>query len=65
VAPARGPLRLGHRRPFALLCGILGLRSIRRNPGLGGKGRAWFGLVMGAVFSLSLLSLLIASLFKS
>lgn len=42
---------LGVFAPAALLCGIMGLRSIRKNPGLGGKGRAWFGIVMGAIFT--------------
>ena len=47
--------------PAALLCGIMGLRSLRANPGLGGKGRAWFGVAMGAVFSPLLLFGLIAA----
>ncbi|WP_197170776.1 DUF4190 domain-containing protein [Novipirellula aureliae] len=38
--------------PFAILFGILGLRDIKKNPHLGGKGRAIFGLVMGAIFTL-------------
>lgn len=51
--------------PIALFCGIMALRSLKRNPGLGGKGRAWFGLLMGAVFSLPLLFALLAPLFNS
>ncbi len=51
--------------PLALACGILGLRSIRKNPALGGKGRAWFGLAMGAVFSAFLLFLLLSAALKS
>ena len=35
--------------PFALFAGIMGLRDIKNNPGKTGKGRAWFGIVMGAV----------------
>lgn len=35
--------------PFVLLCGIMALRAIKKNPGLGGKGRAWFGIVAGGV----------------
>lgn len=38
--------------PFALLTGILALRDIKRRPGLGGKGRAIFGIVMGAICTL-------------
>lgn len=37
--------------PFALLFGILGLRDIRGNPNLCGKGRAWLGIIAGGVFS--------------
>lgn len=37
--------------PFALLFGILGLLDIRRNPQLCGKGRAWLGIVAGAIFT--------------
>ena len=35
--------------PIALFCGIMALREIRRNPKLHGKGRAWFGIVAGAI----------------
>lgn len=50
--------------PFALAAGVLGLRDIRLHPGLGGKGRALFGLVMGAIFSALFLALLVASLLR-
>lgn len=40
--------------PFAILTGYLGLRDIKTNPGLGGKGRAIFALVMGILFSIPL-----------
>lgn len=33
--------------PAALIAGILALRDIRRNPKLGGRGRAIFAIVMG------------------
>ena len=36
----------------ALTCGILALRKINRTPGLSGRGRAWFGIVMGSVMTL-------------
>lgn len=51
--------------PFALVCGVMGLRSIRKNPGLGGKGRAWFGIIMGGLVSAVVVVGLIASLFES
>ncbi len=41
--------------PFALATGLLALRDIRRKPALLGAGRAWFGIVMGAIFSVGLI----------
>lgn len=38
--------------PFAIIFGWLALRDIKKNPKLGGKGRAIFGLVMGIIFTL-------------
>lgn len=38
--------------PLALLLGILALRDINRNPRRRGFGRAIFGILMGALFSL-------------
>lgn len=35
--------------PFAVLTGILALRAIKKNPELRGRGRAWFGIVMGSL----------------
>ena len=35
--------------PFALLCGWMAVRDIRRNPKKHGMGRAVFGIVMGAL----------------
>lgn len=37
--------------PFALVLGLLALRSLKKNPKLDGKGRAIFAIVMGTVFS--------------
>jgi hypothetical protein len=51
--------------PFALVCGVMALRSIKKNPGLGGKGRAWFGIIMGGLVSAVIVIGLIASLFES
>jgi hypothetical protein len=46
--------------PISLVVGILALRDLKRTPGKLGKGRAIFGIVMGALFSIVLI-LLIAS----
>lgn len=42
--------------PFALICGIIALREIKKNPKQFGKGRAIFGLVMGSLGTLGLLA---------
>lgn len=41
--------------PVALACGLLALRSIRRD-GSHGAGRAWFGIVVGALSSIALVA---------
>jgi len=52
--------------PFALATGILALKDIRRHPEKHGRGRAWFGIVMGALFSvLGLLMLLVKIIVKT
>lgn len=51
--------------PFALLCGIMALRSIKKNPGLGGAGRAWFGIAMGGAVTAIVIVGLVSSLFQS
>jgi hypothetical protein len=48
--------------PFALLTGILAVRTIRRNPRKHGMGRAIFGIVMGAIFTAVLLAAVVAGL---
>jgi len=38
--------------PFGLLgiiFGVLALKQVKRNPELSGKGRAWFGIIAGAL----------------
>jgi uncharacterized protein DUF4190 len=45
--------------PLALVCGLLGLRSIARRPELLGRGRAWFGIVAGGIATALLVFLLI------
>jgi hypothetical protein len=48
--------------PFALLLGILALRQLQRGHNPYGWGRAIFGIVMGAIFSLAYLILAVALL---
>lgn len=45
--------------PLALGCGLLGLHDIKRHPEKKGRARAWFGVAIGAPFTLLLLVLLI------
>ena len=40
--------------PFSLIAGIMALRDLKQNPGKTGKGRAWFGIIMGVIFSTGL-----------
>jgi hypothetical protein len=46
---------LGVFAPFALLTGILALRDIAADPRKHGKGRALFGIIMGALGTVLLL----------
>ena len=47
--------------PFALFCGIKALRDLKRQPHLQGAGRAWFGIIMGSLFTVLLVvSILLA-----
>lgn len=41
--------------PIALILGLLALRDLKRKPNLLGKGRAWFAIVIGGVFTLLML----------
>jgi hypothetical protein len=41
--------------PFALITGILAVLDIKKNPEKHGMGRAIFGIIMGALFSVVLL----------
>ena len=38
--------------PLAIIFGWLALRDIKKNPRLHGKGRAWFGIIMGVIFTI-------------
>ena len=49
--------------PLALIVSILAIREIRKNPSLGGMGRAIFGLVMGCVFSLIFVLVILTLIF--
>ena len=48
--------------PIALALGILGLVDISKHPEKKGKGRAVFGIVMGALGTLALIALVPASM---
>jgi hypothetical protein len=55
-AIAAGYLGLFSLLPFvgivAVVVSLFALRTLRRNPRLSGRGRAYFGLIMGAVMTL-------------
>jgi len=52
--------------PFAIFCGVMGVRSIRRDPQKHGIVRAVFGIVMGIAFgTLLVLHLLGVKLFQT
>ena len=36
----------------ALVCGIVALKAIKKDPSLSGSGRAWFGIVLGGLMTL-------------
>ncbi len=48
--------------PFALLFGVIALRRIKQNPNRTGKGRAWFGIIMGSLVLILLGFALVASM---
>ena len=45
--------------PFALITGILAILDIKKNPEKHGMGRAIFGIIMGALFSMIFLFVLL------
>ena len=47
--------------PFALLCGVLAIFDMKRNPKKCGWGRAIFGVVMGALGTAALILLCVTS----
>jgi len=56
---------LGIFAPFAIITGVLAFREIKKNPKLGGRGRAVFGIVMGSIFTLGIaVAMLVPMLMK-
>jgi hypothetical protein len=49
--------------PIALVIGILALRDLKKNPALGGAGRAWFGIIAGGLGTLFLVVMLLVPVF--
>jgi len=47
--------------PLALLTGILGLRAIKKHPEKLGKGRAWFGIIAGAIGTAVIMFVIVAN----
>ncbi len=42
----------------ALVCGIVALKAIKKDPDLSGSGRAWFGVILGGLMTaISLIAL--------
>ena len=50
--------------PVSMIVGILAIRDIKAHPGKHGLGRAWFGVIMGGVFSILAVVLLLVGLFS-
>lgn len=52
--------------PFAIaaiVCGVLALKAIKKNPELSGVGRAWFGIILGSLMAaLNLLFVVVAAI---
>ncbi len=48
--------------PFAIITAILAFRDIKRDPSKTGIGRAWFGLIMGIIFTIVLLIFVIMAI---
>jgi hypothetical protein len=49
--------------PLALICGLLAVRDIRRNPNKHGMGRAVFGIVLGGLGTLAIAFFLAATFY--
>ena len=51
--------------PLSILFGILALRGLKNHPGKHGKGRAWFAIVFGSLFTALLLLIIIVSIINA
>ena len=51
--------------PLALICGILAIRDIRRNPQKHGMGRAVFGVVLGGLGTLLIVFFMFSALLSA
>ncbi len=51
---------IGIGGPFALVCGIMALKSLKKTPGLRGHVRAWIGIILGALGSVFLAFIVVA-----
>lgn len=49
----------------AIILGIVALKAIARNPELSGKGRAWFGIVAGALAIMITLLIVVVAIIDS
>jgi len=47
--------------PFAILCGVLAIKDIRKNPHKLGLVRAWFGIIAGSIGLITLFVLIVAA----
>jgi hypothetical protein len=50
--------------PFAILCGVLAIKDIRKNPHKLGLVRAWFGIIAGSIGLIALFVLIVAASIK-
>jgi hypothetical protein len=50
--------------PFALACGVMAIIDIRKHPDRHGMGRAIFGVVMGAIFSILIIVFLVIGIIE-
>lgn len=50
--------------PFAILCGVLAIKDIRKHPHKLGLVRAWFGIIAGSIGLITLFVLIVAASIK-
>jgi hypothetical protein len=48
--------------PIALFVSVIALQQLKAKPGVAGAGRAWFGLIAGAVATVVLIIIILNSL---